>query len=232
MPTTASAWCVRRELLVVPGDYRRSTGPARNHGGMRSSAPLRILASLRENRFVKSRTPKALDAAGLFNYALRALRARALTQAELRTRLRARAEHSGDVEDVLARLKQYGYLDDCRFAETYARLRRENQGFGKYRVLRDLKSRRIAPALAEKAVSEAFRETDEPRLIEQYLRRKLRYAGARPTLDDPRKLASLYRMLLRAGFSSAKILESLRKLSAQSDWVDDLEAAAEEEGSE
>jgi regulatory protein len=181
---------------------------------------------------VKSRKPKALDAAKLFEYAVRALSARALSQSELRARLRARAERSGDVEDVLARVKQYGYLDDRRFAETYARLRRENQGFGKYRVLRDLKSRRIAPALAEKAVSEAYREADEPRLIEQYLKRKLRHTGARPKLDDPRKLASLYRMLLRAGFSSGKILESLRKLSAQSEWVDGLEAAAEEEGSE
>ena len=179
--------------------------------------------------FVKSRQPKRLDAAGLFNYALRTLSARALTLGELRTRLRARAASAGDVEGVVARLKQCGYLDDRRFAETYARLRRENQGFGKFRVLRDLKGRRVAPALAEKVVAEAYRGADEARLIEQFLKRKLRYTDVRPRLENPRKLASLYRMLLRAGFTSGKILESLRKLSAQPDWVDGLESAAEEE---
>ncbi|HYM10316.1 MAG TPA: regulatory protein RecX [Bryobacterales bacterium] len=177
----------------------------------------------------RPRKPKLLDAAGLFDYAARALSGRALTQGELRTRLRARAQDASDVEGVIARLKQYGYVDDRRFAENYSRLRRENQGFGKYRVLRDLKQRRVAPALAEKAVAEAYHDTDEARLIEQFLRRKLRYSGAPPKLDDPRKLASLHRMLLRAGFTSGKILEALRKLAAQDQWVEDLEAATEQE---
>ena len=163
------------------------------------------------------------------DYAVRALSARALTQNELKDRLRGRAARAGDVPEVMARLKQAGYLDDRRFAETYSRLRREDQGFGKFRVLRDLRARRVAPALAEKVVAEAFRDTDENALIEQFLRRKLRYADAPPRLDDPRRLASLYRMLLRAGFSSGKILESLRKLSARSEWVDSLESAADEE---
>ena len=164
----------------------------------------------------------------MLNYAVRALSARALTQGELRSRLQARAEVASDVEGVIARLKQYGYLDDRRFAETYSRLRRENEGFGKYRVLRDLKGRRVAPALAEKIVAESYQDTDEAALIEQFLRRK----RARLTVGDSRKLASLYRMLLRAGFTSGKILEALRALSARSEWVDDLESAAEEEVSD
>ena len=183
---------------------------------------------MRYTFFVRPRKPKLLDSAGLLDYALRSLSVRSLTQSELRARLKARAEEASDVEGILAKLKGYGYLDDRRFAETYTRLRRENQGFGKYRVLRDLKGRRVAPALAERVVADAFRDADECALIEDYLRRKLRYTDRRPTLEDPRKLASLYRMLLRAGFTSAKILESLRKLSARSEWVDGLEAAAEQ----
>ncbi|MBI3667066.1 MAG: regulatory protein RecX [Acidobacteria bacterium] len=181
---------------------------------------------------MRSRKPKLLDKAGLMDYAVRALSVRALTQAELRDRLRRRAARAADVPEVLARFKQAGYLDDRRFAETYSRLRRENQGFGKFRVLRDLRARRVAPQLAEKIVSEAFRDADEHALIEQFLRRKLRHAGALPQLDDPRRLASLYRMLLRAGFSSGKILESLRKLSVQPEWVESLESAADEEESD
>ncbi|HZS52650.1 MAG TPA: regulatory protein RecX [Bryobacterales bacterium] len=181
---------------------------------------------------MKTRKPKLLTESGLLEYALRALSARALTQGELRVRLQARAERPGDVETVVGRLKQYGYLDDRRFAETFSRLRRENEGFGKFRVLRDLRSRRIAPGLAEKTVAEAYRDAEEAELIDRFLKRKLRYSDRPPALNDPRRLASLYRMLLRAGFTSAKILEALRKLSVQSEWVDSLETTAEEEDSD
>jgi len=136
------------------------------------------------------------------------------------------------VNQALARLKQCGYLDDRRFAEDYTRLRRDDQGFGRFRVLRDLRARRVAPALAAKAVEQAYSDLDESTLIAGFLRRKLRHAKAPSSLDDPRRVASLYRMLLRAGFTSGKILEALRELAAQPEWVDSLESAAEEEASD
>jgi regulatory protein len=181
---------------------------------------------------VGPRKPKPLDAAGLWSYALRALSTRALTQSEMRTRLAARAELPSDVDEVLQKVKDYGYLDDQRFAETYTRLRLDNQGFGKTRVLRDLRARRVAPVAAEKAVRDAYREVDESALIEQFIRRKLRHSGARPNLKDQRQLASLHRMLLRAGFPSGKIFVALRKLSLPEEWVDGLESTAEEEASD
>jgi len=181
---------------------------------------------------VKPRKPRQLDAKGLFDYAVKVLGGRALTQGELALRLKARAERAADVDGVLFRLKQYGYLDDRRFAETFSRLRRDNDGFGKLRVLRDLRSRRVAPAMAEQAVAQAYSQSDESELIAKFLERKLRHASARPAIDNPRKLASLYRMLLRAGFTSGKILVALRKLPAQPEWVDNLETTAENEVSD
>jgi len=181
---------------------------------------------------MRPRRPKPLARAPLLDYALRTLSARALSLGELRARLKERAERTEDVEEVLGQLKGYGYLNDRRFAEAFARLRRENQGFGKQRVLRDLRGRRVVPAVAEKAVAEAYGDAGEADLIEQYLRRKLHYSDSRPRLDDPRRIAALYRMLLRAGFSSANILASLRALSAESGWVDSLESAAEQEASD
>ena len=170
--------------------------------------------------------PKPLDAKGLLDYALRALSARALTQGELRTRLARRAADPADIDPTIARLKEYGYVNDRRFAETYARLRLENQGLGRFRVLRDLKTRRVAPALAEKVVADTYRAVDEDTLIDEYLHRKFR--RQKPTDLTPNRLASLYRTLVRAGFPSGKIMKALRKLSLPDDWVDGLEAAAEE----
>ena len=182
--------------------------------------PLDLVFCLYVPRQIK---PKPLDAKGLLDYALRALSARALTQGELRARLARRAADPADIDTTIARLKEYGYLNDRRFAETYTRLRLENQGLGRYRVLRDLKTRRVAPALAEKVVADAYRAVDEDALIDQYLHRKFR--RQKPTDLTPNRLASLYRTLVRAGFPSGKIMKALRKLSLPDDWVESLEAA-------
>lgn len=179
-------------------------------------AALQFLVALRSK-------PKPLDAAGLLDYALRLLSGRSLTLGELRMKLRARAANRADVEPAIARLKEYGYLDDRRFAETFARLRVENQGVGRYRVLRDLKSRRIAPQIAEKAVAEAYRDVDEDALIRDYLARRLRRRD--PADLTPSRLASLYRLLLRAGFTSGGIRKALGRLSAPEEWVEGLESA-------
>jgi len=171
--------------------------------------------------------PKRLSQPELLQYAVRALQSRSLSVAELRTKLHAQAQCPGYVDQVMARLKQYGYVDDRRFAENFSRLRRENQGFGKYRVARDLRGRRVPPHLAEKAVKEAYLGTDEAALIQRFLRHKLRYIDQPPKLQDRREIASLYRMLMRAGFTSAKILDALRRMAAQPEWLEGLESEAE-----
>src|ERR1700682_1240247 len=94
------------------------------------------------------RKPKLLDRDGLYEYALRTLGGREYSLGELREKLRRRAEVVEDIEAVLVRLKDAGYLNDRRFADNYAAARLENQGFGKGRVLRDLRQHRVAPAVA------------------------------------------------------------------------------------
>ena len=171
------------------------------------------------------RKSKPLDAAGLFDYALRLLAGRAMTQGELRVRLARRAANAADVAPALARLKEYGMLDDRRFAEAFTRLRLEDERYGRFRVLRDLKARRVAPALAEQAVGAAYRGVDEDRLVEEYLAKKLR--RARPKELTPSRLASLYRSLLRAGFGAGAIRRALGKLSVPAEGVEESEDATD-----
>jgi regulatory protein len=97
-----------------------------------------------------------------------------LTISELREKLKRRAVEPADVDDVLARLKESGYLNDHRFAESYASWRRDDGGFGKTRVMRDLMARRVAPAVAKQAAETAYKGTDEVAMIEKFLARKYR----------------------------------------------------------
>ncbi len=119
-----------------------------------------------------SKQPRRLESGDLWNYALKALGGRAHSTGELREKLRRRAAKAEDVEPVLVRLKDYGYLDDRRYAENYAAARLSNDKLGSARVVRDLRQRRVAPGLAEKSVSQAYRDVKEDELIEDWVRRK------------------------------------------------------------
>ncbi len=170
---------------------------------------------------ISSRKPKQLDREGLLEYALRTLTARALSSGEMRQRLLRRTQTAADVDATLDRLKEYGYLNDQKFADSFAAGRRENQGFGKQRVLRDLRQRRVAPALAEKAVAGAFSGTEEEALILEYLKRKFRKLDLAVYLAEPAKLNSVFRKLRYAGFSAGTSIRVLRRYTELANQLED-----------
>lgn len=167
--------------------------------------------------------PKPLDLEGLMNYAARALSARAQSSSELRTRLQRRAAHAADVEQVLARLKDAGLVNDRQFAAAFTSWRKENQGFGKTRVLRDLMARRVAPAVAQKAVETAYENVDEIALIEAFLKRKYRGKDLHALLAEEKHLASAFRKLRAAGFSAGASIRTLKRYASQADLLEDRE---------
>jgi regulatory protein len=172
--------------------------------------------------------PKPLDVEGLMSYAARILSARAQTISELRGKLRRRAGRGEDVDEVLSRLKQAGYLNDQRFAESFAAGRRDNEGYGKTRVLRDLLARRVAPAVAKNAADAAFSSANEIEMIERFLARKYRGKDLALLLgsqnpDKDKHLASAYRKLRTAGFSFGNSLRVLKRYTAEAEVLDEME---------
>jgi regulatory protein len=168
--------------------------------------------------------PRRLAREALYEYALRALGGRAHSIAELRQKLLRRAEREEDIGEVLSRLKQHGYLDDRRFAGSYASWRLERDGFGRSRVLRELRQKRVAPAVAEEAVKNAYGAADEVDLIEAFLKRKYRKIPLKAHLADPRHLASAYRKLRLAGFGSGNAIRVLKRYAERADELESLEA--------
>lgn len=166
---------------------------------------------------------RSLTGDELYGYAIRLLGARALSSAEVREKLRARAAGAADVDAVLRKLNEYGFLDDARFAEHFAAARRDNQGFGRFRVTQDLRKRRVAPALAEKAAAEAFAEVDELEQARRYLERKYRGKDAAAFFAEQKHLASAYRRLRLAGFGSAAAIRVLKQYTKDAAALESLE---------
>ncbi len=168
--------------------------------------------------------PQPLDREKLLNVALRALGARAHSTGELREKLRRRARNEADVDAVLSKVKEAGYLNDRRFAESYAAARLEDQGLGKMRVLRDLRQKRVAPELATQVTEQTYAETNEADLIEEFLRRKYRGKQLGEFLGEQKNLAAAFRRLRYAGFSAGQSIRVLKRFAKQAEALDALEA--------
>lgn len=150
-----------------------------------------------------------LDADSLYQVAIKALARRARSSAEIRALLARRKGGKADIEAVIHRLKENGYLDDVRFARAFVASRIENRLEGKVRVRRELAARRVKPELADEAVRRGYEAVDEAQLLRKYLQRKLRVSKP---LNKPSAVQSLYRRLLRAGFRSDTIVGELKRL--------------------
>ena len=170
----------------------------------------------------------SLDADGLWELALKLLGGRAYSSGELRQKLRTRAGRAEDVDATLARLKEYRYLDDRRFAESFAAARLENQRLGRNRVARDLRGRRVAPAVAEAAIEKTYQRVDEVALIEAYIRKKYRDTPPADLFQTEKQLASAYRRLMRAGFGSGNIIRALKRFAAHPELLDGFEPPEEQ----
>jgi len=168
--------------------------------------------------------PRTIDSEpALYDAAIKILMRRAHSVSEMKKALIRRTDDEDLIQKVLARLKQNGLIDDARYAKQFARQRTEIRHQGKYRVARELRARGVPDHHIETAVEEATANTDEAAQVRQRIDRKLKFhLGDKKGREvDDKKIASFYRSLLRAGFSSDTIRRELKR--ATSDDIPDLD---------
>ena len=161
----------------------------------------------------------------LYDAAIKILMRRAHSVSDMKKALIRRTADEDLIQKVIARLKQNGLIDDARYAKQFARQRTEIRHQGKYRVARELRARGVPDQHIESAVAESSANSDEAAMVRQRIARKLRLF--RGEIDD-RKIASLYRTLLRAGFSSDTIRRELKR--ATSEDLPEIESPDETSG--
>ena len=164
--------------------------------------------------------PRTIDSEpALYEAAIKILMRRAHSVSEMKKALIRRTADEDLIKKVIARLKQNGLIDDARYAKQFARQRTELRKQGKYRVARELRARGVHDRHIEAALEEAAKDTDEAAIIRQRIERKLKLF--RGEVDD-RKIASLFRSLLRLGFPADLIRRELRSMTRED--VPDVEA--------
>jgi regulatory protein len=148
--------------------------------------------------------------AQLYDAAIKILMRRAHSVHEMKKALARRCEDDKIVRGVVERLKRESLLDDARYAKQFTRLRTESRKQGEFRIARDLRARGIPDRHIETAIKDAAAGRDPAAVIRQRIERKLRLF--RGEIDE-RKLASLYRSLIGAGFPSDLIRKELHRVT-------------------
>src|ERR1035437_5489078 len=123
------------------------------------------------------RPRKLFTEAELYKSAVGALARRMRAVAELKRLRRNRVEADTEigktlVELIVVRLKDQGYLNDAKYAAAFSSYRRDNEKFGRTRVVNDLKAKGVHGDVIQKAVSSVYDGVKEENLARDYLRRK------------------------------------------------------------
>jgi len=162
----------------------------------------------------------------LYQYAVGALGRRMRTVAELKRLLRRRVEEDEIgktlVELVVRKLKDQGYLSDAKYAAAYSTLRRDNEKFGRRRVITDLKVKGVHGEVIDAAMESTFGEVNEEKQAREYLRRK---RLKKP--KDKKETARIFRQLMRAGFGAKTIFGILKKWDVEEEVLEALEGEIE-----
>ena len=189
-----------RLSVFIDGEFR-----------MGLSAEIALAAGLRVGEMVdearladlerRDRTWQAREAA------LRLLAVRPRSAAELARRLRMKGYEPEIGEEVIARLREMGMIDDAAFAGTLVRDRVRLRPQGARRLANELRARGVDDETARAAIRETMEgeETDERELA----RRAAGKWRPRPGEEPARARRRLHGFLARRGFDSEVIREVL-----------------------
>lgn len=161
-----------------------------------------------EDRVIKnperSRTKTFDRAVNLLTYKPRSIK-------ELRDRLLEKIWTNQEiVDEVIEKLKGYGYLDDLQFAKSFAVSKVRQKPIGKKRLRMDLMKKRLDKETIEKTLEATFEETPEEEIIDRAIEKRLRIKG-KP--EDQNEKKKFFDHLLRLGFSYDTIRDKMREIS-------------------
>lgn len=146
-----------------------------------------------------------------FERAIKLLAAKPRSVEELRERLlRAKNTDEATVETVISRLREYGYLNDERFAFSYASYKVKQRPVGRRRLERDLRFKKVDSSVANEALEMVYAATPEEELIDQAIAKRLRIRGKPKNRNEAK---SLFDHLLRQGFDFELVSEKVRSLT-------------------
>jgi regulatory protein len=168
--------------------------------------------------------PRQIESeAELYDASIKILMRRAHSVHEMKKALGRRCEDGKIVKAVVERLKRENLIDDARYAKQFTRHRTATRKQGEFRIARELRARGVPDKHIETALKDSAETSDPALLVRARIERKLR--SFRGEIDD-RKMASMYRSLIGAGFPSELVRKELKRTTKEE--VPEVETSEEE----
>ncbi len=152
---------------------------------------------------------KILDARQAKRAAYDLLSRKPWSRRDLTARLRRRGAPPAVAQAVVADLEAQGYVDDEAFARLWAEGRAGRRHLGSLRLRDELQRKGVARPLAQAAVRDAFRETDEETRALEAARRRLPALRRKNAARAPVRLRDY---LLRRGYPAEVAVSVVRQL--------------------
>ncbi len=125
------------------------------------------------------------------------------TESQLRNKLRQGFYGEDLIDDAIAYVKKYHYIDDNRYAQTYVRYQKERKS--KRQIKMDLMQKGVDREIIEQAIETEYEPESEQELILKWIEKRKYKIGE----SDIKEKQKMYQFLMRKGFRSEDILHVL-----------------------
>lgn len=127
---------------------------------------------------------------------------------EVRSRLKELGVWGDDAEQIIVDLIEEDFLNEERFATSFARGKFRMKSWGKTRIILELKKRKIS----EYCIKQGLLEIDDDEYIQTICKLKAKYAAMHPELPPFELKVKTTHYIYSKGFEMDVLLETLKKL--------------------
>lgn len=150
------------------------------------------------------------------NYALRLITQKDRTEKELRTKLSQKGYDENIIEDEIAFLTEYGYINDKNYTERFINDAINLKKWGKMRIRTELLRKGIDREIADIAIEDAFKQDCDDMVLEQL---KSRFKDS--DLSNIKERTRIFNYFLRRGYSAEEIRGAMNRVCSFRDIITD-----------
>lgn len=148
------------------------------------------------------------------DYALKVIEFKDRTEKEIREKLTQKGYDENIIEDEIVFLKNYGFINDLRYAQRFVSDAINLKKWGKARIRAELLRKGVDREIIDNAVEDAFMYVDDDRLLNEMQRR-----FKNSDLSNIKERTRIFNFYMRRGFSPDEIKGAMNSMCSFDDII-------------
>ena len=148
------------------------------------------------------------------DYALYLIEFKDRTEKELRDKFREKGYDENDIEDEIEFLKNYGYINDRRYAEHFTHDAINIKKWGKMRIRTELLRKGVDRETVDNTIEDAFFEVEDDLVLNQM---QTRFKNS--DFSNIKERTRIFNFFMRRGFSPDEIKGAINKMCSFDDII-------------